>query len=135
MKTAQEWKELLNLDREPDAEELALLNESEGLEVAAGTGSAERFVPATPQEVTERVLVEGVGAAFRAVREEHHLTVRQAGEAWQVTSGRVSQLERRDANPQIGTIADLALRMGYRARLILEPLEGGRVIEAELTPR
>ncbi|MBB5234477.1 hypothetical protein [Deinococcus budaensis] len=131
-KTAQQWKDTLGLDELPDADYLALLNEAEGQEASGGTLPPDRFVEMTPGEIAAAVVLGSAGAAFKAIRTAQGLTVRKAGEAWGMTSGRVSQIEAEDANLYMSTVGDTAHRMGYRAKLLLEPLDGGPAYVAEL---
>lgn len=134
-KTAQEWQQALGLDTPPDEEFLNALNTLEGQEVVDG-GGLERLgltaEPLTPDELVGALVVESAGAAFKTARQEQHLTVREAAQAWGVSPGRVSQMEAPDANLYMSTLGNAALKMGYRAKLVLEPVEGGRAIVAPL---
>lgn len=126
-KTAQEWKVQLGLPELPDAEYLAALNSLEGLETVDG-GRLEaqgQAVEMTPGEIAGAVVLDSVGEMLRAVRQAHEMTVREAGAAWGVTPGRISQLESAGANLYSSTLGEMAHRMGYRARVILEPLDPG----------
>lgn len=132
-KTAQEWKDLLGLDELPDPEFLANLNALEGVDVIEGGGVPDaQWVTMPPGEIAAAVVLGSAGAAFKAIRAAQGLTVRQAADAWGVSPGRVSQVEAEDANLYMSTVAETARRMGYRAKLVLEPLEGGPRYEAEL---
>ncbi|MBB6017070.1 helix-turn-helix domain-containing protein [Deinococcus radiopugnans] len=134
-KTAQEWQQQLGLDTLPDEELLQAFNALEGQEVIDGGGLEARGLTApsmTPDELVAALVVGSAGAAFKKVRQEQHLTVRQAAQAWGVSPGRVSQMEAQDANLYMSTVGSAALRMGYRAKLVLEPLEGGQAIVAPL---
>lgn len=134
-KTPQEWQAALGLDELPDAEWVEMMNALEGQATIDGGGLEARGLTApalTPNELSVALVVEGAGAAFRAVRQNQQLTVRQAAEAWSVSPGRVSQIEATDANLYLSTVGSAALRMGYRAKLILEPLESGPTIVAIL---
>ena len=119
-KTAQEWQQQLGLESLPDAEFLEALNALEGQEVIDGGGLEALGLTAaqtTPDELVGALVVESAGMAFKTVRQEQHLTVRQAAEAWGVSPGRVSQMESPDANLYMSTVGSAALRMGYRAKL------------------
>lgn len=129
-KTPQEWQSALGLDELPDAEWVQLMNALEGRETIDGGGLEAQGL--TPDEIGVALVVASAGAAFRAVRQDQQLTVRQAAEAWGVLPGRVSQIESTDANLYLSTVGSAALRMGYRAKLLLEPLESGPTIVAAL---
>lgn len=134
-KTPQEWQSALGLDELPDAEWVQMMNALEGRETIDGGGLEMQGLTAsalTPDEIGVALVVASAGAAFRAVRQDQQLTVRQAAEAWGVSPGRVSQIESADANLYLSTVGSAALRMGYRAKLILEPLESGPTIVAAL---
>lgn len=134
-KTAQEWQAQLGLDDLPDPEWVGMMNNLEGKEVIDGGGLEARGLtanPLTPDELVGTLVVESAGAAFKTVRQERRLTVRQAALAWGVSPGRVSQIESPEANLYMSTVGSAALRMGYRAKLVLEPLEGGPTIVAPL---
>lgn len=134
-KTAQEWQQLLGLDTLLDEAFLTALNALEGQEVIDGGGLEARGLtapPLTPGELVGALVVESAGAAFKKARQEQHLTVRQAAQAWGVSPGRVSQMEAQDANLYMSTVGSVAFRMGYRAKLVLEPLDDGPVIVAPL---
>jgi hypothetical protein len=124
-KSAQEWKDELSLPELPDAEYLAALNRLEGLEaVDGGRLEAQGLAKAmTPGEVAGSVLLNSVGELLRAVRLTHQMTVREAGAAWGVSPGRISQIESAGANLYSSTLGEMAHRMGYRVRVILEPLD------------
>ncbi len=133
MKTAQEWKDALGLAELPDAEYLADLNALDGQETVDFEGAdPARFVAATPADVAAQVVLASAGQAFREARRRAGFTVRKAAEQWGMSPGRVSQVEADDANLYAQTIAETAQRMGYRARLVLEPLDGGEPIAADL---
>lgn len=129
-KTPQEWQSALGLDELPDAEWVQMMNALEGRETIDGGGLEAQGL--TPDEIGVALVVASAGAAFRAVRQDQQLTVRQAAEAWGVLPGRVSQIESTDANLYLSTVGSAALRMGYRAKLLLEPLESGPTIVAAL---
>ncbi|CAM3955342.1 helix-turn-helix domain-containing protein [Deinococcus frigens] len=134
-KTPQEWQVVLGLDELPDAQWVEMLNALEGRDTIDGGGLEAQGLTAsvlTPDEISMALVVESAGAAFRTVRQDQHLTVRQAAEAWGVSPGRVSQIEAADANLYLSTVGSAALRMGYRAKLVLEPLENGPTIVAAL---
>ena len=135
MKTAQEWQQHLGLDELPDDEFVTALNSLEGQDAVDGGGlEAQGLVAAqtSPAELVSALVVESAGEAFKAVRQEQGLTVRQAAESWGVSPGRISQMESPEANLYMSTVGSAALRMGYRAKLVLEPLDGGQPIEASL---
>ena len=134
-KTPQEWQSALALGELPDAEWTEMMNALEDRETIDGGGLEVQGLTAlalTPDEIGVALVVASAGAAFRAVRQDQQLTVRQAAEAWGVSPGRVSQIESADANLYLSTVGSAALRMGYRAKLILEPLESGPTIVAAL---
>ena len=134
-KTPQEWQATLGLDELPDTEWVQMMNALEGQETVDGGGLEAQGLtasPLTPDEIGVALVVESAGAAFRAVRQDQQLTVRQAAETWGVSPGRVSQIESADANLYLSTVGSAAMRMGYRAKLILEPLESGPTIVAAL---
>lgn len=134
-KTAQEWQQILGLNTPPDDEFLASLNALEGQDVVEGGGLEARgltVAPMTPAELVGALVVQSAGEAFKAVRQEQSLTVREAAQAWGVSPGRVSQMESPEANLYMSTVGSAALKMGYRAKLVLEPLEGGQAIVAPL---
>ena len=134
-KTPQEWQSALGLGELPDAQWVEMMNALEGQETIDGGGLEMQGLTApalTPDEIGVALVVASAGAAFRAVRQDQQLTVRQAAEAWGVSPGRVSQIESADANLYLSTVGSAALRMGYRAKLILEPLESGPTIVAAL---
>ncbi|CAM3407718.1 helix-turn-helix transcriptional regulator [Deinococcus saxicola] len=134
-KTPQEWQVVLGIDELPDAQWVEMLNALEGKGTIDGGGLEAQGLTAsalTPDEIGVALVVESAGAAFRAVRQDQQLTVRQAAEAWGVSPGRVSQIEAADANLYLSTVGSAALRMGYRAKLLLEPLESGPTIVATL---
>lgn len=79
------------------------------------------------------LVVESAGEAFKAARQQKGLTVRLAAENWGISSGCISQIESPEANLYMSTVGSAALRMGYRAKLVLEPMEGGQPIEALLS--
>lgn len=127
-KTAQEWKDQLRLPELPDIEYLAALNSLEGLDTVDGGGlEAQRHaLETTPGEIAGSVVLGSVGEMLRAVRQVHEMTVREAGAAWGLTPGRISQIESASANLYSSTLADMAYRMGYRVRVTLEPLDPAR---------
>jgi DNA-binding XRE family transcriptional regulator len=132
-RTAQEWKNALGLAELPDTDYLAALADLEDLETVNDTGlEAPRFQSASPESLVTALIVQGAGQAFRAVRGRAGLTTRQAGEVLGVSGARVSQIEADEANLYTTTVAEVAARFGYRATLVLEPLEGGPRIEAQL---
>lgn len=133
-KTAQEWKAELDLDELPDAEFLEALNELEGKEVVVGSSSRPggSWVCMTLSEIKEILLVEGVGMAFKAIRTGKGLSTRSGAHEWQLSQGRVSQIEQPGVNLELATVANLAQRMGYRTRVVFEPIEGGQTISATL---
>ncbi|CAM3559166.1 HTH cro/C1-type domain-containing protein [Deinococcus saxicola] len=134
-KTPQAWQVALGLDELPDPEWVEMMNTLEDRDTIEGGGLEVQGLTAaalTPDEIGVALVVESAGAAFRAVRQDQHLTVRQAAEAWGVSPGRVSQIESADANLYLSTVGSAALRMGYRAKLLLEPLEHGPTIVATL---
>ncbi|WP_261665183.1 helix-turn-helix domain-containing protein [Deinococcus sp. Marseille-Q6407] len=136
MKTAQEWQQHLGLDELPDDEFVTALNSLEGEEAIAGGGLEAQGLVATqtsPAELVGALVVESAGEAFKAARQEQGLTVRQAAESWGISPGRVSQMESPEANLYMSTVGSAALRMGYRAKLVLEPIDGGQPIEASLS--
>ena len=136
MKTAQEWQHLLGLDELPDNEFVTALNSLEGEDLVDGGGLESQGLIAagtSPAELVSTLIVESAGEAFRAVRQERGLTVRQAAENWGVSAGRISQMESPEANLYMSTVGSAALRMGYKAKLVLEPLDGGQPIEASLS--
>ncbi len=91
-----------------------------------------RFEASMPDALVAALIVQGDGQAFRAVRAKAQLTTRQAGETLGLSGARVSQIEANDAHLYISTVAEVAARFGYRATLVLEPIAGGRRIEAPL---
>ncbi|WP_425148147.1 helix-turn-helix domain-containing protein [Deinococcus sp.] len=129
-KTAQEWKDTLDFDTLPDAELLELLNEAEGHETSGG--NLTQTLSLTPAEIKEVLLVEGVGMAFKAIRSEKGLSTRSGAHEWHLSQGRVSQIEQPGVNLELATVADLAQRMGYRTRIVFEPVDGGQTISATL---
>lgn len=134
-KTAQEWKDQLELDELPDPEFLEALNGLEEKEVisAAGTLASSdppTFVAMTFDEFKEALLVESVGLAFKSIRQAQGYTTRTAAQRFRLSPGRVSQIEQPGVNLELATIADLARRMGYRTRVVFEPIEGGTPISA-----
>ncbi|GHG08714.1 hypothetical protein GCM10017783_21630 [Deinococcus piscis] len=135
MKTAQEWQQHLGLDELPDDDFVTALNSLEGQDAVDGGGLEDQGLVAaqtSPAELVSALVVESAGEAFKAVRQEQGLTVRQAAESWGVSPGRISQMESPEANLYMSTVGSAALRMGYRAKLVLEPLDGGQPIEASL---
>jgi hypothetical protein len=132
-KTPQDWKERLDLTEVPDAEYLSALNALEGIKAIRAQG--EHLQEMTPDDLLAALIVEGAGQAFRALRAQAGLTTRRAGDLLGVSGARVSQLEADDANLYTSTVAEVAARFGYRAKLVLEPLDGGQRIEATLQPK
>lgn len=141
MKTAQEWKDTLNLDDLPDAELLALLNDAEGMEAAPHTadealaaGLATELDPHTlEQHIEELHTAETVGAALSAARGARHLAAREVGRRLGVSGARIVKLER-GINAELFTVGRYAEAVGYRACLTLKPQEGGGpVISVPLT--
>ena len=132
-KTPQYWKERLDLTEVPDPEYLSALNALEGIEVIRAQG--DHLQEMTPDDLLAALIVEGAGQAFRAIRAQAGLTTRRAGDLLGVSGARVSQLEADDANLYTSTVAEVAARFGYRAKLVLEPLDGGQRIEATLQPK
>ena len=140
-KTAPEWKDQLELDYLPDDELLEALNGLEGKEVIGAAGplahdasttpaDPPNFVAMTFDEFKEALLVESVGLAFKTIRRAQGHTTRTAAQRFRLSPGRVSQIEQPGANLELATIADLAQRMGYRTRVVFEPIEGGTPISA-----
>ena len=112
-KSAEEWQYLLDLEYLPVDPLLEWLNEE---------STAEEY---GPQARREDELLACVGRAFRFIRMAQGHTTRSAAEAWQLSPGRVSQIERPGANLELSTIGELARRMGYRARVVFDPIPGG----------
>lgn len=130
-KTAQEWKEQLGLEELPDPQFLEALNGLENVEtISSSAADPTTFIEMTPDQIRETLLVEGVGLALRAIRTGQGHTTRSAAQAWQLSPGRVSQIEQPGANLELATLADLARRMGYRTRIVFEPVDGGPAISA-----
>jgi DNA-binding XRE family transcriptional regulator len=140
-KTAEEWKDQLELDYLPDDELLEALNGLEGKEVIGSAGPLDSaaktsptdpptFVAMTFDEFKEALLVESVGLAFKSIRKSQGYTTRTAAQRYHLSQGRVSQIEQPGVNLELATIADLARRMGYRTRVVFEPVEGGTPISA-----
>jgi hypothetical protein len=88
------------------------------------------FVAMTFDEFKEALLVESVGLAFKSIRKAQGHTTRTAAHCYRLSPGRVSQIEQPGVNLELATIADLARRMGYRTRMVFEPVEGGTPISA-----
>lgn len=132
MKTAEQWQQDLNLDTLPDADMLALLNEAAGLETAAFTadeavslGLADELeVDGLEQRVEALYTAETIGAALGAMRGARHLGVREMARRLGVQGSAVVKIERGE-NAELMTVARYATAAGYRARLVLEPEQGG----------
>lgn len=136
MKTAQEWQMHLGLDTLPDETFVANLNALEGQEtIDGGELEAQGLVAmqTSLEALVSALVVESAGEAFKAARQQKGLTVRLAAENWGISSGRISQIESPEANLYMSTVGSAALRMGYRAKLVLEPMDGGQPIEAPLS--
>ena len=134
-KTPQQWKDTLDLAELPDPDYLAALNALEGVETIDAPEHALHLQEMTPDDLLAALIVEGAGQAFRSIRAQAGLTTRRAGSILGVSGARVSQLEADEANLYTSTVAEVAARFGYRAKLVLEPLGGGQRIEATLKPR
>lgn len=113
--SAEEWKDLMGLEYLPVDPLLEWLNEA---------ATAEKY---GSQAQREDEPLSCVGQAFRVLRLAQGHTTRSAAEAWQLSAGRVSQIERLGANLELSTIGELARRMGYRARVVFDPIPGGAV--------
>lgn len=103
---------------------MTALNSLEGEDAVSGDGLEAQdqvAVQTSLAELVSALVVESAGETFKAVRQERGLTVRQAAESWGISPGRVSQMEFPEANLYMSTVGSAALRMGYRAKLILEP--------------
>lgn len=136
MKTAQEWQEHLGLDILPDKEFVAAMNTLENQDAIDGGGLEAKglvAMQASPETLVSALVVESAGEAFKAARQEQKLTIRLAAEHWGVSAGRISQIESPASNLYMSTVGNAALRMGYRAKLVLEPIDGGQSIEAPLS--
>lgn len=129
-KNAQEWKDQLGLEELPDPEFLEALNGLENLETISGAADPATFVEMTPDQIRETLLVEGVGLALKTIRTRQGHTTRSAAQTWQLSPGRISQMEQPGANLELATLAELARRMGYRTRIVFEPVDGGPAISA-----
>lgn len=139
MKTAQEWQTALDLDATPDAELLALLNDTAGMEAAPFTaeealsaGLATELDPGSfEQEVENIYMAETVGAALSAVRGARRLAVREMARRLNVSGARIFKLEHGE-NAELATVARYATAAHYRVSLTLEPEGGGPVISVKL---
>lgn len=132
MKTAAEWQADLNLEELPDAEMLALLNEVAGMEAAPFTAeeavsqglAVELDADALEGQIEQLHTAQTVGAALGAMRGAKQLGVREMGRRLGVQGSAVVKLERGE-NAELATVARYAAAAGYRARLVLEPEQGG----------
>jgi plasmid maintenance system antidote protein VapI len=132
-KNAQEWQASLNLNWLPDESEVAEFNQAESKTISAGKLPDEAFASMTIQELTKTVSVDSVGALFRSIRVERGETVRTLAENIGVSPARASQLEQPSVNLTVQTIAEMASRLGYDARLVLRPKDDPtRTFEATL---
>lgn len=131
-KTAQEWKDLLNLEDLPDSEFLDALNALEDKEVIGRSHDPPGEVSMTPTQLAEAVFEGSVGDALKRIREHAGLTTREAGEALGTSHARISQMERPDSSLNLMTVTRTAQRLGYRTKLVFEPEEDGPVITAPL---
>lgn len=132
MKTAQEWQQELGLEELPDMEMLALLNEAAGMDAAPFTAdeaisqglASEPDIDTLEQHIEQLYTAETVGAALGAMRGASKLGVREMGRRLGVQGSAVVRLERGE-NAELATVARYAAAAGYRARLVLEPEQGG----------
>ncbi len=80
------------------------------------------------------VLAFTIGELLEQARTERGVGVRELARRLDVHHARVKQLEGigQDGNIEIQTLARQAKALAYRVRIILEPEEGGRSLEARL---
>lgn len=139
MATAQEWKDRLNLDQEPDDEFLMALNELEGQDVVSASdeellkrGLVVEMTPGEIEAEVERLYVErSLGKLLAALRAERHKTLQEVGDALGITRARVAHLERGE-NAKLGTIARFAAALGFEATLTFKSRDGEEGARFEL---
>ncbi len=132
-KTAQEWQDSLSLSWLPDESEVAEFNQAEGRDVSAGRLPGTAFTKITIPEIRAAVSVDSVGALFRSIRIESGESVRTLAGRIGVSPARASQLEQPSVNLTVQTIAEMASRLGFDARLVLRPKDDPtRTFEAVL---
>lgn len=139
-RTAHAWKEKLNLDEAPDAELMALLEESSDEAVGEATnhlagGIAEPWTVNQIKEVVAGAVLEHtVGELLRRARHNSRLTLADVGARLGVSKGRVSQLEKANVNLELKTLARTAAALGYDLVVGLKPRSDGEPLFAELKP-
>lgn len=123
-KSKAEIQRALGLSAPPDDAVLALLEElGEGEVVTgatpvAGPGySAEELL----EELEEAVVADSVGELLWKAREETGRSLREAGEIVGVSHARVRELEH-SSNMEVATLARVARALGYRVRIVLQPM-------------
>ncbi len=96
--------------------------------------------PAAPEQlentIEEAVFAETIGELLEKARTERGVGVRELARRLEVHHSRVVQLEAsgrgRLDNMQVQSLARQAKALSYRVRIVLEPEEGGKSLEARL---
>jgi hypothetical protein len=133
-------KKLRNLDKlEPERRAVleAMLNLPEGAVVPT---TSQPILEANPDDletiIEEGVLALTIGELLELARTERGVGVRELARRLNLHHARVKQLE--DAgrghpeNMEVQSLARQAKALSYRVRIVLEPVEGGRNLEARL---
>ena len=139
MRTKEEVQQELGLDELPDDEFMDLLREAGEEEIVSGVSPVEED-GYTPEEIrdelSEAIVAKNVGEMISNIREQAGISLREAAEAIGVSHSRIQQLENSD-NIEIGTLARVAVGLGFQVKISLEPSEKNsgdyRSIEADLT--
>ncbi len=124
-------KKALKLKSEPSAEliiayeRLAAFNTPEGVIDIKGMGK--KAMRWTPEDIDntlrEELVTNSVGELLAKARLQSGLSHSKAAKKAELSRGRISQLEHKDANLEIATIVHQAHALGYRVKLSLEPYE------------
>ena len=131
---------LRNLDK-LSAEQRAMLEEMLGQ--AAGPivpVQAQPIIEANPEDlpaiIESAVLALTLGELLERARAERGVGVRELSRRLNVSHTRVRQLEDagrgRPDNIEVQSLARQAKALAYRVRIVLEPEEGGRTLEATI---
>jgi ribosome-binding protein aMBF1 (putative translation factor) len=131
---------LRNLDQlSPERRALleATLNQPEGPITPL---KAQPVVEANPADleaiIDEAVLALTIGELLERARTERGVGVRELARRLNINHARIKQLEAagrgRPDNVEVQSLARQAKALAYRVRIVLEPEEGGRTLEATL---
>jgi ribosome-binding protein aMBF1 (putative translation factor) len=133
-------KKLRNLDQlSPERRAMlqAMLEMPEGAIVPK---KAQPIETANPEDLLSTievgVLAQTIGELLEQARMERGIGVRELARRLNLNHARVKQLEDagrgRSENIEVQSLARLAKALSYKVRIVLEPEEGGRLLEARL---